>query len=34
MKVKNKIGQLKPEEGQWTADWIVQKIQFSKIKKK
>lgn len=33
MKEKNKIIQLKPEERQWTADQILQKIYFSEIEK-
>lgn len=34
MKVKNKIVQLTPEVGQWTADCILQKINFSEIEGK
>lgn len=33
MKEKNKIVQLKPEERQWAADQILQKIYFSEIEK-
>lgn len=34
MKVKNKSVQLKLEEEQWTADWILQKILVSETEEK